>query len=205
MKVSIIIPYKTDRGFLDAAIESVHNQNYRGEIELILSQSDNGVSYNLNRGIEDATGDLIKYLCDDDRLTINSIRDSVRAIEGYDFIHGNAFNFDDAIPSRSRSHTPFMRYPNASQLAQTNHIHGGTLMYRRDVFERFGMFDESLWTGEEYEFNMRILSQGAKIGYSDATLYNYRLHPLQKSIGLQTNEYRARRAAEIERIKQMYR
>ncbi len=50
-KVSIIIPYKIDRGYLNEAIESVKNQTYKGEIELILSQSNGSVSYNLNQGI----------------------------------------------------------------------------------------------------------------------------------------------------------
>ena len=60
-KVSIIIPYKDNRGWLDKAITSVENQTY-SNIELIVSQGDNGVSKNLNKGIKKATGDYIKYL-----------------------------------------------------------------------------------------------------------------------------------------------
>ena len=181
MKVSIIIPYQKDRGYLQEAINSVHRQTYQ-DIELILSQSDRGVSYNLNRGIKKSTGDFIKYLCDDDMLTPNSITDSVNAMKGCDFIHGNAYNL----------------FPNG------NKIHGGTLMYRRDVFERFGYFNESLWTGEEYEFNLRLLSQGASLGVSNRFLYYYRRHEQQKSLGNKEIEYRLRRAEEIERIKNMY-
>ena len=89
-KVSIIIPYNVDRGWLDQAEESIDRQTF-DNIEVIHSQSDNGVSYNLNRGIEKATGDFIKYLCEDDMLTLNSIEDSVNAMEGVDFIHGNSY------------------------------------------------------------------------------------------------------------------
>ena len=38
-KVSIILPYSKDRGYLDKAIESIHNQNFAGDIEIIHSKS----------------------------------------------------------------------------------------------------------------------------------------------------------------------
>jgi len=205
VKVSIIIPYNKDRGWLRDAIESVHNQTYKGEIELILSQSDNRVGYNINRGIEKATGEYVKFFAEDDILTPNCIEDSVKAIKGYDFIHGKAYNFNLKKPYRNNTHTPSVKVPTLEDLLTVNYIHGGTLFYRRDVFERFGLFDETLWTGEEYEFNLRLLSQGAKIGYVNKILFNYRLHDLQKSIGKQTLEYKARRKTEIERIKELYR
>lgn len=199
MKVSIIIPYQKDRGYLQEAINSVHRQTYQ-DIELILSQSDKGVSYNLNRGIKKSTGDFIKYLCDDDMLTPNSITDSVNAMKGCDFIHGNAYNlFPNGNTTRHIAQPTDLK-----GMLEYNRIHGGTLMYRRDVFERFGYFNESLWTGEEYEFNLRLLSQGASLGVSNRFLYYYRRHEQQKSLGNKEIEYRLRRAEEIERIKNMY-
>lgn len=198
-KVSIIIPYKEDRGYLQQAIDSVYNQTYQGEIELILSQSNEGVSYNLNKGIENATGDYIKYLCDDDMLTPNSINDSVEAIKGFDFIHGNAINLHK---DRKEYHRASVEIPTFKRMKQGNVIHGGTLMYKREVFEDFGDFDETLWTGEEYEFNLRILSMGAKIGYCSKFLYYYRWHENQKSLGRKANQ--ALRTQEINRIKKMY-
>jgi GT2 family glycosyltransferase len=199
-KVSVIIPYVKDRGYLNEAIKSVECQNYKGEIELILSQSNKGVSYNLNRGINQATGTYIKYLCDDDKLTLNSISDSVRAMQGNDFIHGNAVNFWE---NGQRSiHVPNVTNPTLKQLLHRNHIHGGSLMYRRDVFERFGMFDESLTTGEEYDFNLMLLSNGAKLGYCKHFVYLYRRHLEQKSLGRCSNQHE--RALLIEEIKERY-
>jgi glycosyltransferase involved in cell wall biosynthesis len=202
MKVSIIIPYKEDRGYLDKAIESVEKQSYKN-IELILSQSENGGAYNFNNGVRKATGDLIKYLCDDDMLTINSVKDSVMAMQDNDFIHGNAINI---FPNGQHSvHRPNVCVPTLGLMLVQNRIHGGTLMYRADVFERFGFMDESLWTGEEYDFNLKILSKGAKIGYCDAWLYYYRRHEKQKSLGNLDPEYQQARRAQIETIKNRYR
>ena len=200
-KVSIIIPYNQDRGYLNEAIASVERQSYKN-IELILSKSPGGVSFNINRGIEKATGRYIKYLCDDDRLTQCSIELSVQAMNGYDFIHGNAINF---YPNgQVEYHRPMVRRPTLKQLLVHNHIHGGTLMYDRSVFERFGKFCEALWTGEEYEFNLRLLDKGARIGYCNADLYEYRRHTGKKSIGNMESDYQKQRREAINDIKSIY-
>lgn len=178
--VSIIIPYNIDRG-VDKAIESVYAQTFKGKIEVILSQSTNNVSYNLNRGIEIAKGEYIKYLCDDDWLTPNSIEWSLRAFtKGIDLIHGNAFN---VFPTRTEGQTPRIKQPTLEQMLAMNVIHGGTLMYRADVFSKVGLFDEDLTCAEEYDFNLRCLKKGLKLGYIDKYLYNYQRHDLQKSLG----------------------
>lgn len=200
MKVSVIIPYKEDRGWLYHAIDSVVTQDYEGEIELILSQSNENASTNFNNGIKRSTGEFIKYLCDDDYLSTNSIRSSIEAIHGHDFIHGVAVNL---VGDVEQKRTPKIKNPSLSDLITFNHIHGGTLMYRRDVFDKVGFFDESLDCGEEYEFNLRCLKHGLKLGYSPEVLYYYRRHKKQKSLGrgIDQNERRKK----IDQIKNKYR
>jgi glycosyltransferase involved in cell wall biosynthesis len=199
-KVSIIIPYNKDRGYLQEAIDSVKAQTYKGEIELILSHSDKGVSHNLNEGIKKATGEFVKYLCDDDTLTPDSVERSVNAMKDNDFIHGCSFVFGEG--RATEVFRPKVERPNLNRMILGNVIHGGTLMYRKDVFDRFGYFDESLWTGEEYDFNLMLLSKGAKIGYCKYILYNYRRHSEQKSLGRKADQ-RAR-ANEIQKIRKRY-
>lgn len=185
-KVTVIIPYSKDRGYLDQAVDSILAQNFDGHIEVLLSQSPGNVSYNINRAIKQATGEYIKYLCEDDMLTPNSIADSVNAIQGYDFIHGNAINF---FPSGKKiQYVPPKKNPSLQDMIEHNQIHGGTLMYRKDVFDRIGLFDESLDCAEEYDFNMRCLQNGMTLGYSPRNLYLYRRHENQKSLGKEVNQ-----------------
>lgn len=179
VKVSVIIPYKNDRGYLDQAISSFERQTY-GNKELILHQSDHLVGYNLNRGIEKATGDLITYLCDDDMLTDDALENYANLFNG-DFCHGNAINFINEMDATYFRPDPTI--PSLGDMLITNRIHGGTVCYHASVFERFGIFDESLWGAEEYDFNMMLLSKGATLGYIDRYLYKYRLHNNQKSRG----------------------
>lgn len=198
-KVSVIIPYSVDRGWLNEAIESVYYQTYRGKIELIESQSDNCVSHNINEGVKIAKGEFIKYLCEDDMLTDNSIEDSVKAMKGNDFIHGNAINL---FSTYEVVHKPRWTAPTINEMLIGNYVHGGTLMYRKDVFDRIGGFDETLTSAEEYEFNMRALSKGLKLGYCPQSLYIYRRHDMQKSLGKGIDQ--VARALKIQAIKDRF-
>jgi len=202
-RVSVIIPYKENRGWLDDAIRSVENQTYKN-VELIISQGNCGVSKNINRGIHKSTGDFIKYLCEDDLLTRNSIESSLKGFKkDVDFIHGKANGFTEHLHN-GIIYEPPKKNLRLEHLLAHNHIHGGTLMYRKEVFERIGFFNETLWTGEEYEFNLRALANGEKIAYVNEVLYNYRYHPAQKSIGNKAKEYQNLRKEQMKVIKGWY-
>jgi GT2 family glycosyltransferase len=194
--VTIIIPYSIDRGYLNQAIESVKNQKY-SNIELLIQNDNVNVSTNINNGIKKAKGKFIKYLCEDDYLTPNSITDSVEAIQGFDFIHGVANN---VFPTHIQIQRSVSINPTLSQMLNNNVIHGGTLMFRKSVFDKIGLFNESLVCAEEYEFNLRCLWQGFKLGYTDKILYNYRRHDKQKSLDKGIDQ--AQRKLRIDEIKQ---
>lgn len=213
MKVGVIIPYKEDRGWLSQAIESVNRQTYKGEIHLSVQQSDNSVGYNLNRGIEDCLENecsLIRYLCEDDMLTHHSIEKSVQFFKEnpVHIMHSNAINFYQDKRRPQQLQKPRKTNPTLEDMLEFNVLHGGTVVYRYDCFFGFDsdpLFDESLWTGEEYDFNMRLMSQGCTIGYLDEVTYNYRRHSKQKSLGNTDAKYQAKRKKAIEKIKNRYR
>lgn len=207
MKVGIIIPYKEDRGYLKYAIASVERQTYSGDIHLIEAQSENTVGVNLNAGIDEALEigcDIIRYLCDDDTLTPNSIDSTVGYFKengAVDFMHSKAINRYEGT-KREEIWVPPVPEPTLQQMVHHNKLHGGTVAYRASVFKE-ERFDPDLWTGEEYEFNMRLLQKGFKIGYLPSITYVYRRHSRQKSLGVGVDQ-RAR-DIEKERIKSLFR
>jgi len=208
MKVSVIIPYNTDRGYLHRAIQSVYNQTY-GNIEIIKAKSDANVSTNANNGIAEATGDIIKFLADDDWLpdrAIEYIVNEFKTANGkdYDFIHGIATNMHDNRTQEVIK--PECKYPTLTDLLRRNYIHGGSVAYRKEFFEKFGGFDQELWTGEEFEMHLRALSMGAKIGYVDLNVYFYWRWRGQKSTTRAKGDaYKARRVEAIKQIRNKYR
>jgi len=175
--VTVIIPYNKDRGWLKRAIESVPK-----EVQLLVSQGEGGWPENFNKVLPEATGKYIKYLHEDDMLTPNCIKDSVQAMEDQevDFIHGKAIEIYAQNRDKKVVYTPEIKYPTSQDLQKKNVIHSTTTMYRREIFDKIGGFDETLNTQEEYEFNLRCLEAGFKIGYCDTSLAYYRRHPEQK-------------------------
>ena len=176
MKVTVIIPYKTDRGWLQEAINSVPQ-----DVQCLVSQGEGNWPENFNKAYPKATGDFIRYLHEDDMLTENCVRDSVAAIKYFnaDFIHGNAIEY-----YQHNGHQvlwkPQIKTPTLKDMLVRNYIHSASVMYRREVFEKVGLYDERLNTAEEYEFHLRCLQAGLKLGYVDSPLAYYRRHPAQK-------------------------
>ena len=199
--ISVIIPYNIDRGYLGEALNSIHQQTYK-DFEIILSHSEHSGGYNMNRGIEKAKGEYLKYLCEDDILTPNCLKDSLDAIQGFDFIHGRGVNLH-----QNGVETPYTMtnpYAQLSSMLEQNGINGGTTLYRTEIFNKV-KWDEELFTGGEYDFNLKLLSLGYKLGFCDKVLYKYRRHDLQKSLGNTSFEYQNARAEQIEMIRNRYR
>lgn len=192
MKVSIIIPYVRDRGYLQEAVASAENQTYKN-IEIVLSQSSGSLGYNVNRGLDRATGEYYKVLADDDLLLPDGIEKLVEGINGFDFVCANAINFYED----GREEVYYGRKASLKECIQRNSIHGGTTLYRMDC----GKWDEGLRTGEEYDYHLRLLSEGKKLNHVDSVVCKYRIwvggKASTKSKDLKRKEY-------INQIKQRY-
>jgi len=197
MKVTIIIPTKNDRGYLHHAIDSIKKQTHQ-DFQILIGKGGT-VGENINKCIPYIQGDVVLKIDDDDILPCNAFQFALDGIKDYDFIHGNALRF-----TSHKSYTiakPNITQPSLNQLLYHNVIHGGTCYYRKEVFSKW---DESLTTGEEYDFNLRLLSENKTIGHVDDILYFYRLHEKQKSIGNKEISYQDARQKIINEIKERY-
>jgi hypothetical protein len=191
MKTTIIIPYNTDRGFLSSAIKSAQGQGI-----ILESQSDGSVGYNVNRALEQVTTPFYCVLAEDDELTPNAIALREAAIGDNNFIHSRAemFGNHEGLIHWIRP------YPTLADLLRFNCICGSTTLYRTEC----GLWDESLSTGEEYDYHLRLLSEGRPFGFLDEVTFRYRRHAEQKSIGNVSKAYQDKRAEVIRGIKGRY-
>ena len=197
MKVTIIIPTKNDRGYLHHAIDSIENQTHQ-DYQILIGKG-GSVGMNVNKCIPYIKGEIITLMGDDDILPNNAFQLALDGMKDFDFIHGNCIRF--VTGKNYKVAKPSITRPSLEQLLYHNVIHGGTLYYRKEVFSEW---DESLTTGEEYDFNLKLLSEGKSIGYVDEILYFYRLHQKQKSIGNKNNSYQDARQKIINEIKERY-
>jgi GT2 family glycosyltransferase len=197
--VSICIPYNEDRGFLKYCLASIYGQSYQ-DLEVIEVNSPESVAINVNIGLKQSKGEYFKFVGEDDWLPSNSIKDLVDGIKDKPWVIANAIN------AQGRNHEPYkppLEKVNLLEMATHNVIHGGTTLYRTEILREIGGMDETLWTGEEYELNLRLLSKGYSPGYVDSFVYYYRVWGDQKSRRLR-RENRKKRANEIRRIQSLY-
>ena len=178
--VSVIIPTHNRAGFLGRAIESVLSQSY-ANFELIvvddgsidetqsllasygtalpsLRQENCGPAAARNAGISAARHSLLAFLDSDDQFTKNKLELQVSAME--------------AQPELLISHTQETWFRNGHHLNQKKrHTKEGgdlfarslelcvvgmsTVMARRELFDRVGLFDESFPCCEDYELWLR--------------------------------------------------
>ena len=77
------------------------------------------------------------------------------------------------------------------------------MLYNKRVLLEVGGFDETLWTAEEYELNLRLLSRGYKLNHVPKVVYKYRIHKTNKSMHMSANAKENRRKY-IRQIAQKY-
>lgn len=123
-----------------------------------------GLSAARNRGLRQATGELIALLDGDDFWAPEKLQRQLPAFascERIGLVYGDFVDFsrDDATDGRVITVRRFD--PGSSNHLRDYFVHDGpimpsTVVIRRAVFDDVGLFDESLRIGEDTEFHLRL-------------------------------------------------
>lgn len=173
--ISVIVPYKEDRGYLKQCIDSIHAQSYTN-FELIESRSDGSLPENFNDGLRRASGEFIKMVQDDDWLPVDGLKHLVENIGDAAWIVGNVWQ-ECANPYIHKP--PYLDFK--SQVMAYD-MHMGSTLYRTDVLRDIGGMDKTLLTGEEYDMHLLLLETGHLPAYIDKEVYHYRMWSGGKSV-----------------------
>jgi len=173
--ISVIVPYKEDRGYLTQCLNSIKAQTYK-DYELIEAQGHGTLPQNFNWGLRRARGEFIKMVQDDDWLPVNSLSLLMLGIGDAPWVVGNVWQECSA---------PYIyKPPYLDFQSNLNHyaIHMGSTLYRKEILDEIGGMDETLTTGEEYDMHMKLLSIGYDPSYIDKEVYHYRMWQGGKSV-----------------------
>ncbi len=190
--VSVIIPVYNGARFIVEAIHSIVAQEY-GSLEIIVVddgstdetakivagldrdvryvfQENAGPGAARNRGIRDASGDLIAFLDADDLWATGSLRLLIHRLlddPELDVVHGYARLFKDGEP------TGGMDFLNPDEVFP---YYIGAGLYRRRAFERAGLFEEQLRFSEDTEWYGRAAELGLRIDRLEGITLMVRRH-----------------------------
>lgn len=196
------------RGYLDLAIDSVYHQSSAADEVILVDdgstdgtaefvkdrypgvivarQTNSGLPSARNAGIRLAKGEFIAFLDDDDLWHLNKLevqRRQVRAsLRPIDFIYASRMRLIDSRGTLGRSVSADIVYGWWPACLIGNPITGPSgVLVARGVFDRVGLFDETLKIGEDYEFWIRCIRAGMMIVYSREELLLYRVHEAQST------------------------
>ncbi len=182
--------------YLEEAVASIKNQTYPNiEIVIvddgstddtpkIISELDGvksirtvnrGVAHARNRGLKLCNGEFISFIDSDDIWVEDKTEKQVEFLGcngEFDLIYGRFLNYfqPGAEIPESIDKGKFTDIKNGKLISL------GTLMVRNNVFEKSGNFDESLRSGEDLDWFIRIRELGIKIYFNDELVMKRRLH-----------------------------
>jgi glycosyltransferase involved in cell wall biosynthesis len=204
MLVSVIIPAYNAERFVGQAIESVLAQSYR-PIEVIvvndgstdetrirldafgnqvraIHQTNAGLSAARNRGIRESSGDLIAFLDADDLWHPQKLEKQVAIFTGapkIGLVHTDANYLFDETGNVSPAPAAREAYQGDcfKQLFLGNRMSVSSVVVRRSLLERCGLFDEAIRrpTTQDWDLWLR-LSRETRFGYVAEELVTCRMH-----------------------------
>ena len=231
MKISLITISYNSESTIQKTFESVLNQTYK-EIEYILidgksndktldiakgfnnisniiSESDNGIYDALNKGIQNATGEIIGFLNSDD--TFNN-KESLQLIseafdDNTDCVFGDLIYTDKHNNlKRSWKGSPF----NPGAFKKGWMPAHPTFYCRRSIYEKFGRYNDSYKIAGDFELMLRFFEKhNVRSKYIPHTLVNMKIggasnSGIKSKIQILNEEFRAFKENEIPVNKGLY-
>jgi len=197
--VSVVIPVFNGERFLREAVQSVLDQQYSA-LEIIvvddgstdntailarslpepvryLHQTNQGPAAARNRGIEQAQGSLIAFADADDLWPAGKLESQLPLLIKDPRI--------DIVLGRIQQ----VLLSEAQEFGETAFsVNLGSAVIRKSVFERIGLFDETMRYSEDVDWFMRARESGAAIVTIDAVTLLYRQHEQNMTRGKSTAE-----------------
>ena len=214
MKISVVIPTFNRIRLVARAIDSVLKQSLNpyeiivvddgsddGTSEMIqnkyksiklIQQQNNGVSAARNKGIEHAKGDWIGLLDSDDEWTEKKLEnqaDRLIKTPEYDFCHTNEIWIRNGVRVNQRKkHKKYGGYIFGKCL-DICRISPSSVLFRKNILDHVGWFDNQLPVCEDYDLWLRITSEYRILFIDEPLVIKYGGHDDQLSHSVESIEF----------------
>ena len=156
---------------------------YAGDIDVLVSERDDGPADAINKGLQRASGDIVAWLNADDWYYPGALRRVVDAFAAHPekaLGFGRCAIIDEADQEIRRGITRFKEtfFPLSSRftIQSINYISQPALFFRRSALEKAGGLREDLKAAWDYEFILRLWRQGGGFVIKGTPLAAFRWH-----------------------------
>ena len=151
----------------DGTVEKI--KKYENKIDYWVSEPDNGIYDAMNKGIAISRGELIGLLNSDDYYEPHSIKDVVAAYrdtacQGIYF--GNSYVIQEDLDIRYLAIAKPTLWQGLGFKHQAMFIH-------RNIHERFGFYNTHYKIAADYDFVIKVVSNGVRLIYVNKSIVNY--------------------------------
>ena len=181
MRLSIVTPSLNQGGYLRECLESVRiaaraasgyevehlvidGASTDGSLDILRTQSfarwtsepDGGQTEAINKGLRQATGNIMAYLCADDLYepqAITRVMHAFAADDAIDVVYADYYFLEGNSGRKRRKSAARFRPDN---LGNNNPLGQPAVWWRRRVYEKSGAFDESLHYCMDHEYWLRL-------------------------------------------------
>jgi len=164
-----------DGGSEDNTIEIV--KSIPNRIKKIISEPDKGIYDAMNKGIQLATGNIVGILNSDDRYFDGEVIEKVILLfkeTGCDAVYGNLDMVDSLNTDKIIRHWKSSPYKPGS-FNKGWHPPHPTFFVKKEIYERYGLFDISLNVSADFELMLRFIEKyQIKVEYLDETIAKMR-------------------------------
>ncbi len=158
--------------------------------QLLVADKTTGIPGNCNRGVKAATGEWIKWIAGDDALMEGCIQSYVDfhkmepdALIMFSNVDRYVSSFEPEnklapYPTKNlKISQPNVTYQKQFQiLLRVYKVWTSSLFISKSVFDKYGLYDESLRYWEDRPFLLKVTKQGVKLYYVDIISCKYRKH-----------------------------
>lgn len=152
-----------DGGSTDGTLDII--EKYRDQIDIVVSEKDNGIADAFNKGIKRASGEIVGLVNAGDFLEENALQMVLDAFqeEPADIVYGDLqyWGEDGKEYVYRADHTLLPKFMSLNHPA---------VFVRKELYDRYGLFDENYRLAMDYEILLRFYHNNARFKYLEHTL-----------------------------------
>lgn len=144
-------------------------EKYKDKIDVLVSEKDNGIVDAFNKGAQLASGNVIGIVNSGDFLEEDVLKSVHNAfVEGVDIVYGNVQYWD-------KGKKDYIFSADHNYLGKFMSINHPAVFVKKEVYNKFGLFDEDYPVAMDYELMLRFFINGVAFKHIDKILSNMAL------------------------------